>query len=171
MVRPRAQILVCLGRCAGAALHAAGLVFAEYPLRAHREWCVLVLFAYLGSWKGGCRAFLVCELQLEHHENSGTGTRACSWFLPSTSACLRLVVYAREVIWHKRLRTRARRLVTSSTCARVRRMGFVVPAAAVGRGGGGGAGCPPHDAGGGMGGDGKAARRARRTCGLTQRGR
>ena len=45
----------CLGRCARAALHAAGLVFAEYPLRAHREWCAPTrrfLFAYKASWEG-----------------------------------------------------------------------------------------------------------------------
>ena len=82
----------CLVRALAAAAHAGGLVFAEYPLRAHREW-----------------------------------------------------------------------------------MGAVVPAPAAGRGGGGGAGSPAAMNGvGGSGGgpaDAKAARRARRTCGLTHRGR
>ncbi len=81
----------CLVRALAAAAHAAGLVFAEYPLRAHREW-----------------------------------------------------------------------------------MGAVVPAPAAGRGGGGGAGSPAAMNGVGGGGgpaDAKAARRARRTCGLTHRGR
>lgn len=44
----------CLSRCTGAALHAAGLVFAEYPLRAHREWFALALFSCEASWEGVC---------------------------------------------------------------------------------------------------------------------